>query len=170
MGWVKPVTLWWSRFKPWGLSFLGFVGIVGIIILALMIFGPIFGDVFCHMADCLGDGVHINFVGREITEQYMIEVNFPSGKRTLICNLDQGSSTPDASLPDRDHCGPNGAFFEQLDKKQSDVPPEELIVTVVAHGERITQTIHPKYVIDYINGENCDPKCYYATIEFNFSQ
>ncbi|MFZ5878804.1 MAG: hypothetical protein ACOY0R_05500 [Chloroflexota bacterium] len=141
-----------------------------IIILALMILGPIMGNVFCTIVDCLGDGVHINFVGGEMPSKYMVEVDFPSGKRTLDCDSTK-ISHPSELILGGDYCKGNGVFFEQLDnQKSNDKPPGELTVTVVVDGKSIKQTFHPEYELWYVNGEGCDPMCYYTTIEFNLSE
>jgi len=164
MGWVKPVTLWWNKAKRWLLFLLGAISVFVIIILALMIFGPIFGNVFCTMADCLGDGVHIKFIGEEMPSKYVVEVDFPSGARRISC---PGPSSDSG----HDGCEANGVFFEQLDSQgPNDKPPQNLKVIVEIDGKRITRTFSPTYKYFIDNGEGCGPMCYFTTIEFNLSE
>jgi hypothetical protein len=162
---------WWNRIKKWALPF--FISLLLLLVssvVVLMLLGPVIGDVFCTIVDCLGDGIHIKLAGRELTGEYTVEVDFPSGKRVITCDSGGDSlSPPKATSPDTDYCEPGGAFFEQLDNKShNDKPPEELVITVVHDGERFTQTFHPGYEIVYANGEGCDPMCYFTTIEFVF--
>jgi hypothetical protein len=166
MGWVKPVIPWWSKTKRWFLFLLGAISICAIIILVLMMFSPLILDnVFCTLADCLGDGVHINLVGGEIPSKYTVEVDFPSGKRRISCP----GSSPDFS--GHDACEENGVFFEQLDSQgPRDKPPKTLRVIVEFDGKQISNTFSPIYEFSYANGEGCSPMCYFTTIEFNLSE
>jgi len=160
---------WWSKNKkPLAFLLFGFVSVGFFGILLLMFLGPIVGDVFCTLADCMGDGVHIDFIG-QIPDSYSVEVVFPSGKRKITC--DNTSLDNDFRFVGGDHCKQNGVFFEQIDSESdpSDTPPEELVVTVIYDGKQVTKTFHPEYEIDYPNGEDCPPMCYYATIEFDVS-
>jgi hypothetical protein len=159
---------WWSRNKK--ILLLTVVGVlvsVGLVIISLMMLGPIIGSKFCKLVDCVGDGVHLNFIG-ETPDSYTVEIEFPSGKRKIVCKSD---SLYELYLTE-DHCKPNGVFFEQLDSQEpSDLPPEELKVTIAFDEKIITKTFRPDYEIwrDF-NGEDCPPMCYFATIEFDLSE
>ena len=151
---------WWNKLSGsnrWlTIVFLFLCLSVGIV-LTLTLLGPKIGGKFCTLADCFGDGIHIEFVDGNAPEKYSIEVEFPNGKRILECN-----NSSDLPLADWDSCKAYGAFFEQLD----DLPPEEIVVTVIVDDTRISRSFHPEYEIWYPNGEDCPPLCYFATIEF----
>ncbi|MEW6029563.1 MAG: hypothetical protein ACOYZ8_09750 [Chloroflexota bacterium] len=160
---------WWNKNKrTFPFVFGGVLLLTGAAIVVLMLIGPLVTDQFCTLVGCLGDGVHIILVG-EIPDSYSVEVDFPSGKRSVSCFTLFPVRRDD--FPG-DSCTEYGAFFEQIDSQShSDKPPEKLTVTVdFFNGQRITKTFHPDYQISYPNGEHCDPMCYYATIYFDISE
>lgn len=161
---------WWSNLSHknrWILVFAIIFGLLFITIISMMILGPINGNVWCTLVGCMGNGIHVNFIGNE-PENYTVEVNFPSGKRKIACNYK--SSANDSNVIRGDYCTEKGVFFKQIDSDPSDTPPEELVVTIIFNGNQITKTFRPEYEISYPNGENCAPMCYYATVEFDVSQ
>jgi hypothetical protein len=171
MGWVKPVTSWWNKLSLRKRLALGIAAAVVIlpllIIIVLILIGPLFSP-FCHLADCLGDGLHVKLIGPEMPIKYSIEVGYPGGSRKVMCDRSLGLPAPE--FFEHDTCTPDGAFFEQLDSKQpSDRPLEELVVIVVADGIQMTRTVRPQYRIWMINGKHCEPLCYYGTMEFDLS-
>jgi hypothetical protein len=131
-----------------------------------MFFAPIIPGIFCTMTDCIGDGVHVDLIG-QIPTSYTVEVDFPSGKRKITCPTNSVTGNSFSG----DFCKSNGAFFEQIDSQApSDLPPEELVVTVTFDGKQISRTFHPEYEVWHVNGKYCPPMCYFTTIEFDLSQ
>lgn len=158
--------------KTFGIAIAGILIVALTVIALMMVIGPLIGDKFCTLAGCVG-GVNIKVI-EEIPDRYIVEVDFPSGKRKLTCN----SAIPPTPTGGwgGDVCVPDGAFFRQIDVQgtgnlpTSDLPPEDLTVTVTVDGQQITRTFHPEYEIWHPNGEECEPMCYFATIEFDLSK
>ena len=157
---------WWNKLpnKSYWFILIFICMLLGVVIWRLI--GPkITGD-FCTMADCFGDGIHIDFIGGNVPDMYTIEIGFPDGKRKLVCN-----KVLEAQLIEEDHCKPAGGFFEQVGLQMpSDTPPEEIIITVMFEDRTITNTFRPDYEIKFPNGEDCPPLCYFAKIQFDLSQ
>lgn len=157
---------WWNRYKKKVIILtVSVICLSSLLYIAFAYYQISTGNVFCTMADCIGDGVHVVFTGYT-PKNYSVEIGFPSGKRKISC---PSSMSPKHS--EADQCTVNGVFFEQLDSKGSkDKPPKKLRVTVEFDGKRISRTFFPAYEFFYMNGEGCGPMCYYATIEFDLSE
>jgi hypothetical protein len=145
------VTAWWNRIKRSWLPILGGLTLVICVsLIALRLVGPKIGNKFCTLVDVLMDeGVVVHLIGQNLPRKYIVEVDFPSGKKVLECD-----ST--------DNCS-NGAYLRQ---PESGYPPEKLTITVIINNRRITQTFAPEYQITLPNGEGCEPV--YYTTEINF--
>jgi len=162
---------WWNRYKKLlSIALVVIICVLPIGLASLMLIGPLLDESeFCTLVGCYGNGVRVDIVGQKLDASYTIEVDFPSGKKSITCFAD--SATDGSDVLEGSFCELTGAFFEQIDSNShSDTPPEELTVTVIFKGKKITKTFHPEYEVHYPNGENCDPMCYFTTIEFDLSE
>jgi len=144
---------WWNRSRNIWLMLGGFPALIFIVIVVLRLRGPNIGNKFCTLGDILMDeGVVVSLIGHNLPEKYIVEVDFPSGKKVLECD-------------DSDRCS-DGAYFRQ---PESGYPSEKLTVTVSTKNKRITQTFTPEYQITLPNGEGCEPVYYTTEIDFHIA-
>ena len=160
---------WWNKNKkPLTIVLISITGVAVVTFVVLQL-GHIIGPQYCLMTDPLTEGMHIVLEGSK-PESYTIEVEFPSGKRSVICNPET-TQKDFKGFNSNDQCMSNGAFFEQRENlRVGDKPPEKLVVTIVFDGKRITNFFQPKYQIVYPDGKSCGYFIYYATIHFDLSE
>jgi hypothetical protein len=153
---------WWNRNKRRALPALIFfpLFLVGVLI-ALIIFGPIIGDVFCTLAGCAG-GISVELLDLPPSSSYQIAIVLPTETRTLTCKM----GTSDGVSPFENGCTKSGAFFTLRDGYE----PEEITVKVVVNGNQVSQSFNLEYEKFQPNGEDCPPTCYYAKIKMSLAE
>ena len=158
---------WRNKYKkPFAISLIGLAGVAVFAFVALKLVGSTIEPQYCLMTEPIGEGVHIVLEGSK-PETYTIEVEFPSGKRSIACNPEIIKNDFDNFY---DHCTSDGALFDQYENLSvGDKPPKRLVVTIVFDGKQITKSFHPKYKIEYPDGKNCG-MAYYTTIHFDLPE
>jgi len=157
---------WWSKARKALLMLGGTIALVCVVLILLRLFGPRLTNSACTLADCFGNGIHVNIIGGSILEEYSVEVEFPDGKRLVECNASSSQR-----FTNMDGCEDDSVFFKQpASESPLDSLPEEITIIVITDGKRISKTFDPDYRVMYPNGENCAPKCYFVSIDFDLSQ
>jgi hypothetical protein len=159
---------WWNRIKErWRLVLGGFLLLIGIFVVVMRLIGPMIGEEFCTLADCLGS-LGIVVKGLSAGTNYDLAVKYVNGyEYTLSCEMGKGEQEYDFL---GNNCLAEGAIFTTWSLDRDEIPPKEITVTVTVDGKKVTKVFHPVYEKNYINGKDCEPVCYSSTITMDVSR
>lgn len=155
---------WWSKNKR--ILFLTLATLLFAVVaiaISKLIFYPEKIIVTCTLIGC-GGGIEVELVDLPANTPYQVILSFASGEtKALSCDPD----LEDKPSSFEKSCFSNGAFFSL---EQDALPPDEVTVTIIVGGDRVSQVFNPVYKKTQPNGEDCPPICYSATVKINISQ